>query len=235
MAGRLFLLCSLANMSFSVLDIRKKRALFIQMVELMIDSAYQNHMNTEEEQDNLTFDEYEKNELSFHHQVHDILQDVDWNDIPALMNRMDDGPMSEMAQFHKTIILSKRRKLVDEHLVMRASYNSLAFAEYPAEDFKRKSFEYIKRSGIYQWMGKINQTNPKASQTRLAKIVEQVEQTLKDLLCSKSITAGQYLHMRLNRSYVQLNYLHFVPDTDQVLIDHFSSRTFMCSYCRWPF
>ena len=195
------------------------------MVERIIESAYHTHMNTEEEeeqqeQDNLTFHEYENNELSFHHQVHDILQDVDWNDMPTLINRMDEGPMSEddrqMAQFHKATVLSKRRKLMDEHLIMRASYKSLAFDEYPAEDFKRKSFEYIKRSGIYKLIGKVAETNPKVSQTCLANIVEQVEQTLKDLLRSKLITVGQYLRMRLNRSYVQLNYLHFVPDTDQV-------------------
>jgi len=190
------------------------------MVERIIESAYNDINNMQEEQDNNIFNELENNELSFHHKVHDIIQDVDWNDMPALIDRLDAGPMSEdarqMAQFHKHTILSVRQKLIDKNLIMRASYNSHTFHEYPASDFKRKSFEYIRQSSIYKFIEKINEMNPIVSQTCLTNIVEQVEHTLEDLLCSKLITARQYIHMRVNRSYVQLNYLYFVPDTDQV-------------------
>lgn len=191
------------------------------MVELLTDSAYNDFIYIQQEKDdNNMFEEFENHELSFHHQVHDILQDVDWNDMPALIAHMDAGPMNEdarrMAQLHKETILLERQKLIDGNKIMRASYNNLQFHEYPASDFKRKSFRYIKQSGIYKCIGEINEINPKVSQKCLTNIVEQVEHTLNDLLCSKIITARQYVHMHMNRSIVQLNYLYFVPDTEQV-------------------
>jgi hypothetical protein len=63
--------------------------------------------------------EYEDDdELSFHHQVPHIFRDVDWNDVAALIDRLDSGPMSEparhLAQQHKQTILFKRRQLANE-------------------------------------------------------------------------------------------------------------------------
>ena len=57
-------------------------------------------------------------ELSFHHQVPHIFRDLDWNDMAALMDRLDSGPISEptrhLAQQQKQTILFKRRQLTNE-------------------------------------------------------------------------------------------------------------------------
>ena len=91
-------------------------------------------------------------ELSFHHQVPHIFRDVDWNDVAALMDRLDSGPMSEPArhlarQQHKQTILFKRRQWVNEKLVMRPSFEGYSFHPYPAREFERKSSEYLQQRG----------------------------------------------------------------------------------------
>ncbi|CAF1322746.1 unnamed protein product [Adineta steineri] len=189
----------------------------VEQILAYIDNG-DNDADIREEQDNI-FNVPENTELSFHHKVHAILQDIDYNDMPTLLNQMDSGSMStnarKLAQFHKEIILLMRQELIDENLIMRASYNGYTFHKYPASDFQRKSFEYIKQSDTYKFIEQINEKNPNVSQKCLLNTVEQVECTLKDLLSSKLITTRQYIHMHLNRSYAQLNYLHFVPDIVQ--------------------
>ena len=47
-------------------------------------------------------------------------------------------------------------------------------------------------------------------------IIERVQTTFNDLLCSRRMTYQQYEHMRLNRSDVELNYLFFVLHIQKV-------------------
>ena len=68
----------------------------------------------EEQQNDPLIDGWGDNELSVHHQIPHILQDLDWNDETALIQCMDAGPRSEharqLAQLHKQMILFKRRR-----------------------------------------------------------------------------------------------------------------------------
>ena len=163
--------------------------------------------------------EYEDDdELSFHHQVPHIFRDVDWNDVAALIDRLDSGPMSEparhLAQQQKQTILFKRRQLVNEKLVMRPSFKGYSFHTYPAREFERKSSEYLEqREDTYRLVQNINATSPNVSQQCLTDIVRRVETTLQELLCCKLITDQQYAWMQPRRSDIRLNYLCFVPDT----------------------
>ena len=165
--------------------------------------------------------EYEDDdELSFHHQVPHIFRDVDWNDVAALIDRLDSGPMSEparhLAQQHKQTILFKRRQLANEKLVMRPSFKGYSFHTYPAREFERKSSEYLQQRGdTYRLVQNINTVSPDVSQQCLTDIVRRVETTLKELLCCKLITDQQYAWMHPSRSDVRLNYLCFVPDTQK--------------------
>ncbi len=165
-------------------------------------------------------DDSDDDELSFHHQVPGMFRDLDWNDVAALIDRMDSGSMSEPArhlvQQQKQTILFKRRQLPNEKLVMRPSFKGYSFHTYPAGEFDRKSSEYLQQRGdTYSLVQKINTTRPDVSQQCLTDIVRRVETTLKELLCCKLITDQQYTLMHPSRSDVQLNYLYFVPDTDK--------------------
>ena len=175
----------------------------------------------EEQQNDHVIDESDDDELSVHHQVPHILRDLDWNDVTELIQHMDAGPMSEhayqLAPVHKHMILSKRRELAQDKLVVRASYKGYSFHTYPASEFERKSSEYLQQqSATYTLVQKINPTNPEVSQQCLIDIVGQVETTLTDFLGCKLITDRHYILMHPNRSAVQMNYLYFVPNTHQV-------------------
>jgi hypothetical protein len=160
-------------------------------------------------------------ELSYHHQVPSILDDLDWNDITQMIHEMDSMPaMSsnarQMARLHKEKIMSMRHKLSKEKLIMRASYKGYSFHTYSATEFQQKASKYIKETGIYKFINEVNPKNPKVSQKCLNEIIERVDITLKHLLYCKSITDAHYLFMNPQRSIVLLNYLHFVPDTYKV-------------------
>jgi hypothetical protein len=177
----------------------------------------------DEQQDGSIDDSDNDEELSFHHQVSSVFRDRDWNELTELIDRMDAGPMSEqarqVAQQHKQTVLSKRRQLVNENLVMRASYKDHSFHMYPASEFEQKSSAYLQqKSETYRLVQTIDAINPVASQHCLADTVRRVETTLKELLCCKLITDPHYLVMHPNRMQVQMNYLYFVPNTHRVCI-----------------
>lgn len=174
----------------------------------------------DEQTDNFMNDS-DEDELSFHHRVPQVLRDQDWNDVDELVEHMHPGSMDEHArqltELHKHTILSKRRQLARDKLVMRASYKGHSYHAYPASDFERKSCEYLQQKRhVYTLVQAIDPTNPEVSQRCLADIVNQVATTLKDLLDAKFITDRHYVLMYTSRLYVQMNYLYFVPDTHQV-------------------
>lgn len=162
------------------------------------------------------------NELSYHHKVPSVLDDLDWNDVTKLIHSMDlESRMSlnarHLAQQHKRKILSMQHKLTKKKkLTMRASYKGYSFHTYPTKEFQRKSSNYINETGIYNFINEVDSTDPKVSQVCLGNILKQVDSTLNDLLHSELIIDAQYLLMYPERSIVRLNYLHFVPDTHKV-------------------
>ncbi len=172
-------------------------------------------------QEDFTYVSKEDKELSYHHKVPSVLDDLDWNDITQMIHNMDSMPgMSydarQMAQLHKQKILSMRQKLSKEKLIMRASYKGYSFHTYSAKDFQQKSLKYIEKTGIYKFINEVNPKNPKVGQKCLKEIIEQVDTTLTNLLHFKLITDVQHLLMHPKRSTIRLNYLYFVPDTYKV-------------------
>lgn len=165
-------------------------------------------------------------ELSYHHRVPSILDELDWKDITEFIHDMDAKPgmnllERQLPRMHKHTILSMRRKLTQKKHIMRASYKGYSFHTYAAEEFQEKSSNYIKNTGIYTCIGGVDPKNPEVSQKCLMNIVQQVDTTLQDLLHSKSISDRQYVLMHPKRSIVRLNYLHFVPDRYQVRCSFF--------------
>ncbi|CAF4625274.1 unnamed protein product, partial [Rotaria sp. Silwood2] len=160
------------------------------------------------------------NELSHHHKVPSVLDDPNWNDITEMINKMDCQPGMTMidrmmAQFHKTTILTMRREMKNDKLIMRASYKGYSFHKYPAKEFQEKASNYMKKATIYKFLNEINPRNPTMAQNCLEKISNAVDTTLKKLLSSKAITDVQFLLMHPDLSNITLNYLYFVPDTTE--------------------
>ena len=163
-------------------------------------------------------------ELSYHHKVPNILDELDWNDMTDMIRSMDSEPginlvAHEQVRYHRKNILSIRRKFVKEKLIMRATYKDYSSYITSASKFQHKSLEYIKQTDIYIFLNNINPTNPTnptISQQCLHEIIEQVDTTLNNLHRCKSITDRQCILMYPNLSCVQLNYLYFVPDIHEV-------------------
>ena len=191
------------------------------MVERIIELSKNGDVRTQDD-----FGDDDDHELSYHHRVPSILDELDWNDITEVMDGMDAKPgMSllerQLARMHKHTILSMRRQLTEKKQVMRASYKGYSFHTYPRKEFEEKSSNYIKNTGIYTCIDEVDPKNPEASQRCLMNIVQQVDTTLQNLLHSKSISDRQYVLMHPKRSIVRLNYLHFVPDRYQVCCSFF--------------
>jgi hypothetical protein len=162
------------------------------------------------------------NELSHHHRVPSIIDDIDWNDMTKIISAMDSEPgMSSVdlrkAQNAKKSVLSLRRKFIKENLIARAPYKGDRFYICSKTEFQRKAATFIEETGTYNFINEVSPTDPKVSQECLKKIMKQINTTLDDLLHSKSITDQQYILMHPKRSnLIRLNYLHFVPDLHKV-------------------
>lgn len=160
----------------------------------------------------------ENNELSFHHRVPSILNDLDWNDMTTIIHRMDKEPglsfhLRRQAKYDKKMTLSLREKLIKENLIARAPYKGDQFYIGSKVEFEERATAYINQTGLYNLIDIIN---PTVSQTCLKTVLKQVEITLNNLHASKSITDWQYVLMHPRRSIIRLNYLYFVPDLHEV-------------------
>lgn len=167
------------------------------------------------------YNSYDDNELSYHHKVPDILDNRDWNDMTDIIRTMDSEPgMSlsarQQAKYHKNNLLSIRRKLVKENLIVRTIYKGYSSYIGSANEFQQKSSKYIKQIGIYLFINNVNPRNPSVSQQCLNNIIKQVVITFNYLLSSKLISNKQCILMYPNLSCIRLNYLYFVPDTSKV-------------------
>ena len=95
---------------------------------------------------------------------------------------------------------------------------------FKAKDFQRKATGYITQIGIYSFIQHLKgQNSERITQQCLINIIDRAETTLYALFCSKCLTKFQYNTMKPNRSQVQLNYLYFVPETNQVGSDVYCS------------
>ncbi|CAF2717648.1 unnamed protein product [Rotaria sp. Silwood2] len=160
------------------------------------------------------------NDLSHHHKVPSLLGDCDWNDITELIHKMDSQPNMTfiecmMAELHKNTILSMRRQMQKENLIMLASYKGYSFHKYPAKQFQEKASNYMKEADIYKLINDVNPKNPTVSQSCLKTIFKTLDTTLIKLLRSKAITDAQFVLMHPQKSIIRLSYLYFVPDIDE--------------------
>lgn len=187
------------------------------MVEHLIE--YEGSLASQEDLTNASNED--DSELSHHHKVPSVLDDLDWNDLTQVIHNMDSVPgmnllARQMARLHKQKMLSMRQKLTKEKLIMRASYKGYSFRTYSAKEFQQKASHYMEKQNIYHFVSHVNPKKPKTSQNCLKEILERVDTKLKDLLHCQSINVTHFLLMHPTRSVARLNYLHFVPDTSKV-------------------
>ncbi|CAF2830114.1 unnamed protein product [Rotaria sp. Silwood2] len=162
------------------------------------------------------------NELSHHHLEPQCLKNVDWNDLNDFICSMNEEHVDEDEHKHIRIekgrLLLLRSKLMEDNMILRATYKGTGFHLCPVDIFQQKSSDFMLRTGAYSLIQELNVENQNMSQECLANIVNRVETTLNDLLHSKSITNIQYANMNTNRLLVRLNYLYFVPETHKVCL-----------------
>ena len=187
------------------------------MVEQLIE--YEGNLGLQEDFTNAS--NQVDSELSYHHKVPSVLDDLDWNDTTQMIHNMDSMPgmdlhSRQMARLHKQKIFSMRHQLSKEKLIMRASYKGYSFHTYSVKEFQQKASGYIGKTGIYKFINDVNPKNPKVSQKCLKDVIQRVDTTLKSLLHCKSINDTHYILIHPKRSIIRLNYLHFVPDTYKV-------------------
>ena len=87
------------------------------MVEQFIE--YEGNLALEENFTNASNED--DSELSYHHKVPSVVDDLDWNDITQMIHNMDSMPgmnfhARQMARLHKQKMLSMRNKLSKEKL-----------------------------------------------------------------------------------------------------------------------
>ncbi|CAF1352411.1 unnamed protein product [Rotaria sordida] len=134
--------------------------------------------------------EDEDNKLTYHHNEPEELKDLDWNDLPNFI----------------------RRKSIANNIIIRLPYKGTQFYLGSEKDFQQKETDYMKRTGAYKLIDKLDGIHRTASQTCLADIVEQVEIKLDNLLDSKCIDEVHYMKMNISRLSVRMHYLYFVPE-----------------------
>ncbi|CAF1255798.1 unnamed protein product [Rotaria sp. Silwood1] len=162
-------------------------------------------------------DETEDNRLTHHHREPEELKDLDWNDIPNYMRQLKYNHL-KVHERHKTrgenrTILSIRRKSIAGNIIIRLPYKGTSFYLGSKKDFHQKSIDYMKRTGVYKCIQKLDRTNDNVSETCLAEMVNGVETMLDNLLDSNCISEAQYLLMNIVPTSVRMHYLYFVPET----------------------
>ncbi|CAF1049518.1 unnamed protein product [Rotaria sordida] len=163
-------------------------------------------------------------ELSHHHFEPQCLKNLDWKDFDDCIRTIDkeysneDERKDDFNVRQQMLIL--RRKSIEDNIILRAAYKAPGVYIFLAKKFQKKSLDFMLQTGAYLCVQELDDEEKQkhVSQEYLASIVHRVETTLKNLLDSKSISEVQYTMMNVNRSLVRLNYLYFVPSTDEMEI-----------------
>jgi hypothetical protein len=160
------------------------------------------------------------NEITHHHNESPNLRDLDWCKVPDYIHTMDEKATTrydrQKASHDKQKLLSIRRYLADNNLILRPAYKGTGYHLYSAGDFERKVTRFMAQTNVYSLVNKISRSYPYTSQKCLADIVNRVETTLNNLFHSKCITEVQYKKMNISRSTVRMHYLYFIADTYKV-------------------
>ena len=183
------------------------------MTEQSLEWTDKDSDDEEEEQSDETVSG-DEGESSFNQDLSRLLQYRHWNISKALIDRMDS--IEPITREHQEKIRSMQYQLTSETYVLRTSYRGYSFHTYRPSDLERKSSDYVQQTSMYTFFQKISVAQPTVSHECLMNIIERVQTTFNDLLCSKCITYQQYEHMHLHRSDVELSYLFFVVHIEKV-------------------
>lgn len=166
--------------------------------------------------------EDQDNQLTYHHQEAQELKDLDWDDFPNFIRYLDYNQLKEdachKANSENRTLLSIRRKMVANNMILRLPYKGTPFYISSKNDFQEKEVAYITQTSTWVLLHKLNGVHQNASQLCLAKILEEIETKLSHLLDSKYINEVHHCQMNINRSLVRMHYLYFVPETHKVSI-----------------
>ncbi|CAF4389373.1 unnamed protein product [Rotaria magnacalcarata] len=161
--------------------------------------------------------EDQDNQLTYHHQEAQELKDLDWDDLPNFIRYLDYNQLKEddchKANSENRTLLSIRRKMVANNMILRLPYKGTPFYISSKNDFQEKEVAYITQTSTWVLLHKLNGVHQNASQLCLAKIIEEIETKLSHLLDSKYINELHHCQMNINRSLVRMHYLYFVPET----------------------
>ncbi|CAF3931569.1 unnamed protein product [Rotaria sp. Silwood2] len=184
------------------------------------DSCYQEKNEINEDDDSSSSEDENDGHVSDHHRETPIFQNLDCCDVPDFISSMEEGSMNrydrEKARQNKEKFQAIRRDLVEKNLILRPSYQGNGFHLYTINEFQQKVSHFMTQTDIYSFIKKLTYPNGDASQQYLATIVDQVETTLDNLFHSQQISKVQHWRMRINRSFVRMNYLYFVADIREV-------------------
>jgi hypothetical protein len=172
-------------------------------------------------------------EITDHHKEPSSLKNLNWDQVPDFIRNMCWDQVAyhichswksmnryerRQACYYKAKLLSIRRQLTNNNLILRPIYKGTGYHLDSIHTFQNKVSQFMTQTSSYSLVFKLSRSYSNASQTRLANIVERVETTLDNLFRSKSITETQYMTMKINRLLVRMNYLYFVSDTHKVCI-----------------
>jgi hypothetical protein len=166
--------------------------------------------------------EDQDNQLTYHHHETHELKDLDWDDLPNFIRHLDYNQLKvnerHKANSENRTILSIRRKMVANNMILRLPYKGTPFYVGSEKNFQAKEAAYITRTGTWVLLHELNGVHRNASQLCFAKILEEVETKLCHLLDSKYINELHHFKMNINHSLVRMHYLYFVPETHKVRI-----------------
>ena len=191
-------------------------------LELKDNSINENDWSSSDDDDN--DDNDDDKEITYHHKELPNLKNCDWYDVPYFVWDISWAPLPNRHvyrefSYYKEKIRSIRRRLADDHLILRPIYKDIGYHLDSIHTFDKKVSEFMAQASCYySFVYKLSRSHSHGSQSRLVDIVQTVETTLDNLFHSKSITEAQYKMMKIDRTLVRMNYLYFVSETHKVCI-----------------
>ncbi|CAF4558298.1 unnamed protein product [Rotaria sp. Silwood2] len=184
------------------------------------DSDFQDNSVNENDwssSDDVSDNDTDDKEITYHHKETSIKKNIYWFDGHYLT---DDVYVSSMTRFERRQACYYQEKLQEigqqlrkENLILQPIYKDIGYHVESKNTFYNKVKQFMYQNKSYSIIFQLSRSSPTVSQNHLAKMVERIETTLNNLLCSKSINERQYMAMKIDRSTVRMNYLYFVSDT----------------------
>ncbi|CAF1418077.1 unnamed protein product [Adineta steineri] len=108
------------------------------------------------------------NEILHHHHESSQCRDIDWSDMPFYIRDMDNIATNQydrqQASRIKHEILSIRRYLKNNNLLLRPAYKGGGYHIYSTSDFQQKASQFMARTDIYSFIYQLSRSFPDSSQ-----------------------------------------------------------------------